>query len=63
MRAKACIKCKEYVLLHPDDPLSQNKENMFAKNHHHHTLITVSLEEINDTYKPFKFGTDSNSLG
>lgn len=63
MRTKACVKCKEYILLVPNDPLNKHKENIFAKNHHHHTQIIVDLEEIDDTYHLFKFGTDVMSLG
>jgi hypothetical protein len=61
MRARACIRCREYIVLHPNNPLSQNKENAFARQHHLHTLITVNLDEIKDTYKPFKNGSESQT--
>ena len=60
MRAKACIKCKEYIVLHPNNPLSQNKEHLFARAHHMHTLVTVNLDEVKDTYKPFKNGSENH---
>jgi len=54
MRARACIKCKEYVIIHPNNPLNQNKVNIFERKHHLHTLITVNLNEIKDQYQIFK---------
>ena len=54
MRARACIKCKEYVIIHADNPLNQNIIDNFEKQHHLHTLITVNLEEIKDQYTIIK---------
>ena len=54
MRARACIKCKEYVIIHPNNPLNQNKIENFERRHHLHTLITIDLEEIKDQYQVLK---------
>jgi len=54
MRARACIKCKEYVLIHPNNPLNQNEIDIFERKHHQHTLITVDLEEIKELYQLIK---------
>ncbi len=54
MRARACIKCKEYMIIHANNPLNQNKIENFERNHHLHTLITVDLEEIKDQYQIIK---------
>ena len=54
MRARACIKCKEYMVIHANDPLNQNKIEYFERKHHLHTLITVNLEEIKDQYQIIK---------
>ena len=54
MRARACIKCKEYVMIHTNNPLNQNKIDNFERIHHLHTLITVDLEEIKDQYQMIK---------
>ncbi|GAJ15417.1 unnamed protein product [marine sediment metagenome] len=51
MRARACIKCKEYMIIHANNPLNQTKIGNFERNHHQHTLITVTLEEIKDEYQ------------
>ncbi|MFX1310037.1 MAG: hypothetical protein ACFE8C_10105 [Promethearchaeota archaeon] len=60
MRARACIKCKEYVIIHANNPLNQMKVNSFEKRHHLHTLITVNLEEIKDEYHIYKNNGNEN---
>ncbi|MHA1642757.1 MAG: hypothetical protein ACTSUX_01040 [Promethearchaeota archaeon] len=62
MRARACIKCKEYVVIHPDNPLNQNRINLFEQKHHQHTLITVDLDEIKDSYTIFKNNSEESKL-
>ena len=59
MRARACIKCKEYMVIHANNPLNQSKIENFERQHHLHTLITVNLDEIKDQYKISK-GNGSN---
>ena len=54
MRARACIKCKEYMIIHAANPLNMNKIDYFERKHHLHTLITVNLEEIKDQYQLMK---------
>jgi hypothetical protein len=54
MRARACIKCKEYVVIHANNPLNQTKIEFFERKHHLHTLITVDIDEIKDQYQVFK---------
>jgi len=64
MRARACIKCKEYVVIHPNNPLNQSKVNFFERRHQLHTLITVNLNEIKDQYQIFKIdGSEGTSEG
>ena len=54
MRARACIKCREYMIIHANNPLNQNKIENFQRKHHLHSLITVNLEEIKDQYQIIK---------
>jgi hypothetical protein len=61
MRARACIKCKEYVIIHANNPLNQIKIDLFERKHHLHTLITVDLGEIKDQYQVFKNNGTANS--
>jgi len=61
MRARACIKCKEYVVIHANDPQNQNLIELFERKHHLHTLITVDIDEIRDQYQVFKIDGTANS--
>ena len=61
MRARACIKCKEYVVIHANNPQNQNIIELFEKKHHLHTLITVDIDEIKDQYQVFKNNRITNS--
>ena len=61
MRARACIRCKEYIVIHPNNPLNQNKVNLFERKHHLHTLITVNIDEIKDQYQAFKNNGSENT--
>ena len=54
VRARACIKCKQYMRINPSDPLNQIQLKLFEKWHLGHTLITIDVDEIRDTYRPFK---------
>lgn len=54
MRARACIKCKEYIVIHPDNPINQLDIKKFEKRHVGHTIMTVDLNEIKGIYNLFK---------
>ncbi|MFX1316444.1 MAG: hypothetical protein ACFE9T_11310 [Promethearchaeota archaeon] len=54
MRARACIKCREYIVIHPDNPINQFEIKKFEKRHALHTIITVDINEIKGVYEPFK---------
>jgi len=58
MRARACLKCKEYVLIHPDNPINQNTIKEFELSHTRHNLITVNLAEIKGQYKRYDIEDD-----
>ncbi len=51
IRARACIKCREYAIIYPNNPENQNFLKVFEVNHKGHTLITLDLDEIKDQYK------------
>ena len=53
MRARACLKCKEYVLIHPNNPVSQSLIKEFELTHMRHNLMTVNLAEIKGQYKRY----------
>ena len=51
IRARACIKCKKYVLIQPDNIVGQLIQKSFEKKHEKHNLVTLDLMEILDFYK------------
>jgi hypothetical protein len=51
MRARACIKCKEYILIHPENPQNRAQVKEFENNHQGHTVITIELNEIKGEYQ------------
>ena len=46
--------CREYVIIHPNNPENQNLIRFFEVNHKGHTLITLDLNEVKDQYKTLK---------
>ena len=53
LRARACTKCKEYVVIHPNNPLSQIIVNNFDEFHKGHPLITIDLKEVKEKYENY----------
>ena len=51
IRARACIKCREYVIIYTNNPENQNVIKFFEGNHKGHTLITLDLDEVKGQYK------------
>lgn len=54
MRARACIKCREYIVIHTGNPVNQLEIKKFDKKHLSHTIMTVDLNEIKGIYTSFK---------
>ncbi len=54
LRARACIKCKQYAIIHPNNPLNQVEIKNFEKKHLGHTIMTVGFGEIKGIYTSFK---------
>ncbi len=50
LRARACTKCEEYVVIHPNNPISQTIVSNFEKFHKGHPLITIDLNEVKEKY-------------
>ena len=53
IRARACIKCREYVIIGPNDPKNQELIKTFDGNHRGHTLITLDIDEVKGQYNEF----------
>ena len=48
LRVRACIKCEGYVVIHPNNPVSQTIVNKFEEFHKDHPLITIDLNEVKE---------------
>ena len=53
LRCRACIKCKSYVVIHPDNPINQVDIKKFERQHTGHTIVTVDLNEVKGAYSSF----------
>jgi len=53
VRARACIRCREYIVIHPDNPVNQIEIKRFERKHSGHTIVTVDLNEIMGVYTVF----------
>ncbi|MFX0020675.1 MAG: hypothetical protein ACFFAF_18305 [Candidatus Hermodarchaeota archaeon] len=62
MRARACIKCKEYLVINPTNPVNLHNERIFEKEHRGHTLITVDLSEIKGVFNKRKLSVEAPNL-
>ena len=63
VRARACIKCREYVVIHPDNPINQANIKKFERHHTAHTIVTVDINEIKGTYSSFSNNVKAEALG
>ena len=62
MRARACLKCKEYVLIHPDNSININTVKEFENKHGYHTIITIDLHEVKDNFTNVESTIYKNSV-
>lgn len=65
VRARACIRCREYIVIHPDNPVNQMEIKKFERKHSGHTIVTVDLNEIMGVYTVFtnNAGADDSEEG
>ncbi|MFX1572901.1 MAG: hypothetical protein ACFFB0_09135 [Promethearchaeota archaeon] len=62
IRARACIRCKEYMVIHPDNPINLSDIKKFERRHTGHTVITVDLNEIKGSYNLSKNNGEPNPI-
>jgi len=48
------MKCREYVLIHPEDPANQEVTKIFEGKHRGHTVVTLDFNEVKGTFKNFQ---------
>lgn len=53
LRVRACTKCEEYVVIHPNNPVNQIIVNNFEEFHKDHPLITIDLNEVKEKYDKY----------
>jgi PAS domain S-box-containing protein len=53
IRVRACVRCKKYMIINPNDPTNQNQIKSFERGHTGHTFITVELNEIKEFYENY----------
>ncbi len=51
IRVRACVRCKKYIIINPNDPTNQIQIKLFERVHIGHTFITVELNEIKEFYE------------
>ena len=52
VRVRACIlRCKEYVIISPNDPNNQKLIKLFEGKHRGHAIVSVALSEVKDYCK------------
>ena len=54
VRCRACIKCRNYIVIHPDNPINLQEIKKFEKQHLGHTVVTVDLNEVKGNYSSSK---------
>jgi len=50
MRARACAKCKEFVIIHHGNPKGMEIVKAFEADHRGHSVIIVDVNEIKARY-------------
>jgi len=50
-KAKVCFRCKKYIIIFPDNPISQKRENKFDNKHTGHTIQIICRDELDSKYK------------
>ncbi len=53
IRVRACIKCREYIIIYPNNPVNQVHIRKFETNHTSHTLVTLDINEVKKQYRLF----------
>ncbi|MFX1280070.1 MAG: hypothetical protein ACFFA3_11680 [Promethearchaeota archaeon] len=61
LRCRACIKCKTYIVIHPDNPINQVDIKKFERHHTGHTVVTVDINEVKGAYSSFMTNGENQS--
>ncbi|MGV9173498.1 MAG: hypothetical protein ACOC44_17035 [Promethearchaeia archaeon] len=55
MKVRACWKCWQYIVIHPNNASNQMSLKKFDKNHAEHGVLTMEIEEVKDRYENVSF--------
>ncbi|GAG54451.1 unnamed protein product [marine sediment metagenome] len=61
LRARACIKCRQYIVIHPDNPVNQVDIKKFERKHTGHTMMTSDLNEVKGIYTSYSNNGNSQT--
>jgi hypothetical protein len=57
LRARACLGCKEYMIVHPNSQKNATDLEIFRGRHAAHAVVTVDVNEVKrDRFKRFRAG-------
>lgn len=48
------MRCREYAIIHPDNPANQEVIKLFEGKHRGHTVVTLDFNEVKGTFKNFQ---------
>ncbi len=48
------MKCREYAIIHPENPANQEVVKLFEGKHRGHTVVTLDFNEVKGTFKNFQ---------
>ena len=54
MRCRACMKCREYAIIHPENPANQEVIKLFEGKHRGHTVVTLDYNEVAGSFTNFQ---------
>ncbi|MFX1325714.1 MAG: hypothetical protein ACFE8N_12230 [Promethearchaeota archaeon] len=63
LRCRACIKCRTYIVIHPDNPINQADIKNFERQHTGHTIMTADINEVKGVYAPSTNNGGANHNG
>ena len=62
-KAKVCFRCKKYINLFPDNPISKEIENKFDSKHTCHPIQIICKDELDDiNYERERFSKNKFGL-
>jgi hypothetical protein len=48
------MRCREYAIIHPENPANQEVIKLFEGKHRGHTVVTLDFNEVKGTFKNFQ---------